>query len=226
MLITGVNRGIGAALLAAFAGGGWDVIGWIRPGRTVQLSALAETARERVEVQEVDFDTSDGLTAAAAQISRPLDVLISNAATFGGNAFFARDFDPGCMQAAFWINTTVPALIARLLRPRLLEGTRKLIVMMSTGNASITGNNGGEMFAYRASKSALNQVTRTIAVEWAGDGITAVALNPGWVRTDMGGPNAPMSPQQAASEILGFCLGDTKRLSGRFVNTNTSELPW
>lgn len=226
ILLTGANGGIGAALFNAFAEGGWRAIGWVRSGRPVPLEALSEGAHARVRVQEVDFTTSDGLAVAAAGVSEPIDVLFNNAATFANAAYSALDFDSDVMQGAFWTNATVPALIARLLRPRLLEGTRKLIVMMSTGNASIGGNTAGEMFAYRASKSALNQIGRTMAWEWAAEGITTVMLNPGWVRTDMGGPNAPLTPAEAATAIVRFVTEADPALNGRFVNPDRSELPW
>jgi NAD(P)-dependent dehydrogenase (short-subunit alcohol dehydrogenase family) len=226
ILLTGANRGIGAALFKAFAEAGWRTIAWVRPGRTAPLEALSERARGRAHVQEVNFTTTAGLAAAAAAVAEPIDVLFNNAATFANAAFRALDFDPDVLQDAFWTNASVPALIARFLHPRLLEGRRKLIIVMSTGNASIGGNRNGEMLAYRASKSALNQIARTMAWEWAGEGITTVMLNPGWVRTDMGGPNAPLAPAEAAAAILRFVTEADTTLNGRFVNPDRSELPW
>lgn len=226
ILITGVNRGIGAALLRRFAQGGWRVHGVARQESAVDLGDLDPAARANVRLYECDLRVWADIERLAASLTAPLDVLVNNAATFAGEAFYARDFSPDAMLDAFASNVVGPALLARELRASLLRGRRKLVVMMSTGNASLGGNTGGQMLAYRATKSALNQVVRTMAAEWGGEGITTVALNPGWVRTDMGGENAPLTPQEAADQIFEFVADAGAELNGMFCNTDKSPLPW
>jgi NAD(P)-dependent dehydrogenase (short-subunit alcohol dehydrogenase family) len=226
ILISGVNRGIGAALLRRYAQAGWRVHGVAREQSAVDLGDLNPSARDNVLLYECDLRQWDEIERLAASLTEPLDVLINNAATFGEHAFYARDFAPAAMLDAFAVNVVGPALLARELRAALLQGRRKLIVMMSTGNASLSGNTGGQMFAYRATKSALNQVVRTIAAEWGAEGITTVALNPGWVRTDMGGENAPLTPEEAAEQIFRFVAAAGPELNGMFCNTDKSPLPW
>ena len=87
---------------------------------------------------------------------RKIWLYINNAAIFAGRAFYARDFDPAEMLGSFATNVVGPALLARELRAPLLQVRLKLILMMSTGNASLMGNISGEMLAYRATKIALN----------------------------------------------------------------------
>lgn len=226
ILITGVNRGIGAALLRRFAEAGWRVHGVARQQSAVDLGDLSSSARANVCLYECDLRERADIERLAASLTEPLDVLINNAATFAARAFYAGDFDPEVMLDAFASNVVGPALLARELRAALLRGRRKLIVMMSTGNASLGGNTGGEMLAYRATKSALNQVMRTMAAEWGAEGITTVALNPGWVRTDMGGENAPLAPEEAADQIFEFVADAGTELNGVFCNTDKSPLPW
>lgn len=226
VLITGVNRGIGAALLRRFAQSGWRVHGVARRQSAVSLDDLSPSARANVRLYECELREWADIERLAASLTEPLDVLINNAATFGSHAFYAHDFDPSAMLEAFAINVVAPALLARELRASLLQGRRKLIVMMSTGNGSLSGNTSGQMLAYRATKSALNQVMRTLAAEWATDGITTVALNPGWVRTDMGGENAPLTPEAAADQIFEFVGTAGPEVNGVFCNTDKSLLPW
>lgn len=160
-------------------------------------------------------------------IEDPLDIVINNAATFAGSAFRLSELNAAEMLTAFSTNVIGPTLVAKAFKGHLMSGSRRLLIMMSTGNASLAGNTEGEMLAYRASKSALNQVTRTLAVEWRNDGISAVALNPGWIRTRMGGADAPLSPEEAASNVADFALrSDVHRFNGCFVSTDGSEVPW
>ena len=100
--------------------------------------------------------------------------------------------------------------------------------MMSTGNASLAGNTAGTMLGYRLSKSALNQAVRNLAAEWGAEGFTIAALNPGWVKTDMGGPDAEIAVEEAARQILTFVEEVSTRpdINGAFVNTDGSQLPW
>lgn len=218
--LTGVNRGIGAALTTELLGRGWRVHGIGRARAPVTPSSDAYVHHD------CDLSDLNQLAIVGAGIREPLDVVFNNAAVFGNGAYFARDFDPAAFEDALRINVVAPALLTRLLKPQLSETGRRLVVMMSTGNASLAGNVTGEMLAYRSSKSALNQVVRTMAAEWADDRITVAALNPGWVQTDMGGPSAPTSPEEAARDIVAFIEGAGADLSGRFVNPDGSDLPW
>lgn len=225
VLITGVSRGIGAALLVHFAKAGWRVHGTTRSQDETLLASLGDE-RKQVVLHSCNLANWAEVNALAASIAEPLDVLINNAATFANHAYYAKDFDPAEMLHAFAVNVVGPTLLAARLKSLLDRGSKKLIVMTSTGNASLAGNTTGEMLAYRASKSALNQVVRTMAAEWAGDGYTIVALNPGWVQTDMGGLSAPTTPAEAAKQIFDFVTTADPRHNGAFVNSDASALPW
>jgi NAD(P)-dependent dehydrogenase (short-subunit alcohol dehydrogenase family) len=220
--ISGVGRGIGAGVARVFVAAGWRVLGfgrsfpdWWQDGSPLMASFAC------------DMTDLDSVRLACEGVHEPLDVLLCNAATFGGGAFHAHDFRSDAFTEALVINTVAPTVMARALKPRLEEAERRLIVMMSTGNASLAGNTSGSMLAYRASKSALNQVVRTLAANWKTTGITTVALNPGWVRTAMGGEAAPLSVEQAADEIYQFLAHRAGvDVNGGFVNTDGSPLPW
>jgi len=222
VLITGVSRGIGEGLLRHYLDAGHEVDAI---GRSAPEWAAAHGARFRFHA--CDLADINALVEVSCAVTTPLDTLICSAADFGSEAYLLGQFDNAAFVRAFAVNCIAPAILARELKSRLEEGSRRHIVFMSTGNASLGGNTSGEMLAYRTSKSALNQLMRNIAAEWGPQGFSTVALNPGWVRTDMGGENAPLLIEQAATEIYGFCeslMGEA--LNGRFCNTDGSELPW
>jgi NAD(P)-dependent dehydrogenase (short-subunit alcohol dehydrogenase family) len=221
LVLSGVSRGIGAGVARSFLAQGWQVHGLGRSA-TPDLLGFSE-----FYFHPCDMRDANGVVEACAALPAAVDVILCNAATFGGEAFYCDNFDDGEWAEALAVNLLAPAIIARELKSRLLAGSRRMLVMMSTGNASLAGNADGTMLAYRTSKSALNQLVRCLAAEWGPQGIVAVALNPGWVKTDMGGLNAPMSVDDAAKEIYSF-VNDvaSEALNGFFVNPDGSSLPW
>jgi NAD(P)-dependent dehydrogenase (short-subunit alcohol dehydrogenase family) len=222
LAISGVSRGIGEGLALTALDRGDAVQGF---GRAVPSWASQES---KFTFTYCDMAKPDEVARACSEFKDPVDVLICNAATFAQGAGTIEWFHPEAMGEAFAINATAPLIMVRELRENLEAGQRRLIVMMSTGNASLQGNTTGSLLGYRLSKTALNQVVRTVAAEWGPDGFTIVALNPGWVKTDMGGPNAEISADEAAAQILDFIdrVSVSNDVNGAFVNTDGSPLPW
>ena len=218
--ISGVSRGIGEGIARAALARGDDVLGF---GRTEP-----PWASERFTFVNCDMADHDGVTAACTTVADPIDVLVCGAATFANHAWTAETVAPDALAEAFSVNTIAPLVMARALKRNLEAGQRRLVVMMSTGNASLEGNSAGTMLGYRLSKTALNQAVRNLAAEWAADRFTVVALNPGWVRTDMGGSDAPLSVDEASAQILEFVdrTSNEVEVNGRFVNWDGSQLPW
>ena len=220
--ISGVNRGIGEGLALAALAAGHSIVGIGRQ--------QPSWAGDHKAFAFVDCDMADHrrLAEVCASIDGPLDALVCNAAIFGNGAWTADSFDPAALGEAFAVNTVAPMAMAKALKPNLEAGSRRLIVMMSTGNASLSGNTAGTMLGYRLSKSALNQGVRSLMAEWRPEGFTIAALNPGWVKTDMGGPDAEISVGEAALRILAFVeqVSTRPEINGAFVNTDGSQLPW
>ena len=220
--ISGVNRGIGEGLALASLSAGNSVVGIGRH--------RPSWADEQPGFAFVECDMADHarLADVCTAIEGPLDALICNAAIFGGGAWTADSFDAGALGDAFAVNTIAPMVMAKALKGALKSGSHRLIVMMSTGNASLSGNIAGTMLGYRLSKSALNQAVRNLAAEWGPEAFTIAALNPGWVKTDMGGPDAEISVEEASRQILAFVeeVSTRPEINGAFVNTDGSQLPW
>lgn len=221
--ISGVNRGLGEGLMRSFLNAGDSVIGIGR-----QRPALEAEVCEDFRFIQCDMSDHTALEERCSAIADPIDVLICNAATFADGAGTIEWFHPQALSEAFAINTIAPLIMARALKANLEAGSRRLIVMMSTGNASLQGNTTGDLLGYRLSKTALNQTVRCLAAEWGPQGFTVTALNPGWVKTDMGGPNAELTVEEACSRIQGFILDVSVcgSANGCFVNSDGSPLPW
>ena len=220
--ISGVNRGIGEGLAQAALNAGHSVVGI---GRRPPSWAANQDGFSFVGCDMADHAR---LMEACASVEGALDAVVCSAATFANGAWTGDAFEPAALADAFAINSIAPMVMAKALKPHLEAGSRRLIVMMSTGNASLAGNSAGTMLGYRLSKSALNQAVRNLAAEWGPEGFTISALNPGWVKTDMGGPNAEISVEEAARQILAFIenVSTGPEMNGAFVNPDGSQLPW
>lgn len=224
VLVTGANRGLGLGFARAFAGDGWDVIALVR-NRSPELDALAG---DGVEIHLLDLCDDDELSALPARLAgRPLDLLVNNA---GRMAESKRQgfghFDRSVWRNVFEINLFTPMRLAELLMPSLEQSERPRIVTLSSTLASMQLNEHGGLYAYRASKAAVNAITKSLALDLRDRGIIAVALNPGWVRTDMGGANARMAPEESVAGLRRVIEGLDLSGSGGFYSYDGSPLPW
>jgi NAD(P)-dependent dehydrogenase (short-subunit alcohol dehydrogenase family) len=225
-LVTGANRGIGLEIVKRLAGRGDAVVGTAR-----DLGALSVEARGLAGVRWVALDTADeastgalpaGLAAAGVT---SVDVLVNNAGVSSA-ARTLGEVTGAELQRVFAVNAFGPILVARALRGLLEAGRRRLIVNVSSQLASIANNTGGSSYAYRSSKTALNQLTVCLANEWRAAGITCLAVHPGWVRTEMGGKEAPLSPAESAEHLVRLIDAAEPGMSGRFVNYDGKTMPW
>ena len=171
---------------------------------------------------------TDGLKVA--NLSRELaeesiDVLINNAGVSGPkNGFGETDHDR--WQAVFAVNTFAPLRMAERFVGQVARSERKLIVNISSKMGSIGANVSSDSIVYRASKAALNQVSKCLSVALAPRGITVILFHPGWVSTDMGGSEAPVTPEDSAAGMRAVIAGATAEDNGRFFNYDGAELPW
>jgi NAD(P)-dependent dehydrogenase (short-subunit alcohol dehydrogenase family) len=221
VLITGANRGLGLEFARQYAADGWHVIGTARkPAAATELNGL--------DVQVVALDVADPESVAAlasALDGQPIDLLINNAGIFPRvNSLAEADFED--VARTYAVNTIGPMRVTRALLPNLKRGTARQVVSITSGLGSIANNTGGRYYGYRESKAALNMFTRTLAAELAGDGFTCVVLSPGWVRTDMGGPNANLSPEQSIAGMRSVIEKLTPGDNGTYRNWNGETLPW
>jgi NAD(P)-dependent dehydrogenase (short-subunit alcohol dehydrogenase family) len=228
VLVSGANRGIGLEFVRQYAADGAQVIAGVRdPATAGELRALAESAGGRVAVHALDVGDDASVRAFRAAVGEiPVDILIANAGVYGG----ARQHTLGDLDFADWLDTVnVNALgavrLADAFYDALKRGHDKKAVAITSGMGS-TAENGGGFFAYRSSKAALNNAWKTLSLAARDDAITCAVFNPGWVKTDMGGPQANLTPERSVAglrqEIARLTLADT----GKFLNWNGGERAW
>ena len=229
VVITGANRGLGLELAKVFAVRGATVIGGCRtPGAADELRAVTEHVY-RVDTGD-ERSIADFVTAVG---DGPIDVLVNNAGLSAeglGAAPDERDvllLSPEHFMGQMRINALGPLLLARGLIPALRRSGRPRIVNISSQVGSmVVGSHTGRDVGYGASKAALNMVTIKLASRLHDDGVVAVAIHPGWLRTAMGGASADLDPTEAAVQIVDLIAGLTVEQSGKFLRWDGSEHPW
>ncbi len=228
-LVTGTNRGIGLELTRQLLARGEQVFAACRqPDAAADLQALKDEYGDRLVL--VTLDVSDPASIAASydavrQHTDALDVLINNAGVSAGSEPLGTVTQEHLL-ANYRVNAAGPILVAQQFLDLIRAGAAKKIVNLTTGISSIASRENGGMYSYTASKAALNMLNKNLSLDVARDGITAIVIDPGWVQTDMGGPNAWITPEESVRGILKVLDGLTLDQSGHFFHYTGSEVPW
>jgi NAD(P)-dependent dehydrogenase (short-subunit alcohol dehydrogenase family) len=226
VLITGANRGIGLEHVRRYADDGATVLAACRaPG--AELLTLAQARPDRIST--IAYDAADpqaGKALKAAVGHRPIDILFVNAGVYGGDGQRLGAIDPHAFMDTLRINTLAPLLVVDALVDNVAASQRRLVALQSSLMGSIADNGSGGYHAYRASKAALNMLAKGLSVDLAGKGVTVVTLHPGWVRTRMGGPNAPVRVEDCVAGQQKLLNGLTTSQSGGFFDYTGKPLPW
>ena len=225
VLISGANRGLGLALTERFAKAGWKVIAGCRnPGTAAALAALQ--AQFEVQICKLDVTNPDDIAQLADQLgAEPIDALINNAGILDSNRTDISEIGDDEWRQIFAINSIAPVRMALAFKGHLKRSPNPRIVTVSSEMGSLNRSLDGAI-AYRASKAAVNKAMQALATNFASDGITVCPIHPGWVRTDMGGAQAAISPEESASGIFDLTTSLTKEMSGRFWTWDGTEHPW
>jgi NAD(P)-dependent dehydrogenase (short-subunit alcohol dehydrogenase family) len=231
-LITGASRGIGLELARQLAGRGEVVLGTARrPEEAAELRAI-----KGVTVLKLDVASEASIREMAAGLGgRGVDVLINNAGISSKTPNMeACSF--AALSEVFVTNSFAPVAVTREVRACLraahaglaAAGSGVKVVNITSVLGSMAMHHGGFSYGYCASKAALNMLTQKLSDELAAElpGSCTVALHPGWVQTDMGGPQAPLTVQQAAATIIKTIDGLKPEQTGAYLNTDGTGLPW
>src|SRR6187200_3715815 len=219
-LITGANRGIGFEFARQYLADGWQVYAACRdPDSASELRRLADPSEHKLRIIALDVTDPTSVKAAA-------DVLVNNAGVGGPRGQSIGNIDYETWTRVLDVNTLGPMRVAEAFVGNVAQSERKLMVTLTSGMGSITDNTSGGAFAYRSSKAAVNMVMRSLAIDLAPRGITCVVINPGWVRTDMGGSHATLTTVESVTMLrrLIDTLGPAQ--SGKFFNYDGREYAW
>jgi NAD(P)-dependent dehydrogenase (short-subunit alcohol dehydrogenase family) len=223
VFITGASRGLGLEFARQFAADGWRVFA------TCRTPSAANELREvsgDVTVHALDVSDVEAVDRLAKCLDgEAIDLLINNAGIFGPREAPVTAENYQDWESIFRINTLAPYKVSTAFLPHILRGQYKRIVTVSSRLASITENTGGSI-AYRSSKAAVNSVMKGWSHEVRPERITVVVLSPGWVKTDMGGPEARFTPEESVRSMRQVIAGLTLADSGRFIGLDGSDIPW
>jgi NAD(P)-dependent dehydrogenase (short-subunit alcohol dehydrogenase family) len=224
-LVTGIGRGIGRELARVLLHRGERVVGTLRDlGRArSEWSEFIDGGQLRL----LALDVRDGpsIREAAASFDEPIDVLVNNAGIIGPQRQSTLDMDFDGFLETLNINTLGPLRVVQAFLPHLRRAKAAKIVTISSRMGSLSHAK-SDRIAYRASKAAVNKVMQGIATDLREEGIVAISVHPGWVRTDMGGSGADVSVQDSAAGLVKLIDGLTLEDSGGFFDWQGKPVPF
>ncbi|MDD3030160.1 MAG: SDR family oxidoreductase [Alphaproteobacteria bacterium] len=237
VFIVGASRGLGLALTKRYLSQGRPVIAGCRaPEKAPELLALAnESAALRIET--IDIDVPASINALAEKLNGiALDLLIHAAGVFSGadGSLTASDNDPsqrfGSIDPKAWLNvfrtnSIGPILVAEAFCGNLATVPSKVIFLSSCMGSIARIRREGDL-AYRSSKAALNAAAKSLSVTLAKQKTIVACLHPGWVKTDMGGPDGDLAPEESAASLATVIQALTLDQTGQFFNYDGQCLPW
>ena len=221
VLITGANRGIGLSLVKNYLAQGWQVHATYRSEKSSQ--DLLELEGDNLTCHPLDVTDYQGLSEFANALPA-LDVLINNAGYYGPKGYGFGNTDIDEWRKVLEINTIAPLKLVEALFPNLQKGQLKKIACLSSKVGSMNTSGGG--YIYRSSKAALNSVVKSLSNDLSSQDFTVLALHPGWVQTEMGGPNALIDTQTSAAGLVEVIESADLSRSGDFINYDGTALPW
>ncbi|MCQ4165969.1 SDR family oxidoreductase [Tahibacter harae] len=228
-IVSGANRGLGLEMVQQLLQRGWRVIAACRDtGQGLRLTGLAGAHPGHLHVMPLDVTSERSIAAfvgEAGLVADRLDLLVNNAGLLvGGERFGAVEAKN--LAASFAVNASGPLLLTQACAALLANAAAARVANISSVMGSIARAEVFRSPSYAMSKAALNMATRLLAAELAPRGIRVASFHPGWVQTDMGGPNATLDVEGAVSALLERILRLDAEGSGRFFGSEDEELPW
>ena len=224
VLITGANRGLGLALAAHYLSADWRVFAACRKS-TDPLDQLATHAN--LTVHRVDVTDENSINELSKNLDgTPIDVLINNAGISGRTRVALSEVGANDFMACLKTNAFGPLLMSRAFVSHVARSDRRIIANISSRLGSIEKNDWGSWYVYGTSKTVLNRISVQLARTLEPKGITVTALHPGWVSTDMGGAEGPVTPQQSALGLAQVIDSLSLESTGHFYDYTGAQWPW
>ncbi|WP_119273330.1 SDR family oxidoreductase [Taklimakanibacter deserti] len=227
VLVAGASRGLGLELARQFAERDWQVIATVRNLDGAPDLARLQTERpDRIAINRLDIADQSSVAAFKAEIGdRRLDVLYINAGIMGPRHHDPMRISDDEFQSLMLTNALAPVRFATTFLGNLREGTG-VFVFMTSQLGSVARNEGGDYDLYRASKAALNTLTRSFVARLGARKLAVLSFHPGWVKTDMGGAKAPLDAETSVAGMIGIVEGARGTSGHRFLDYQGNVIPW
>ncbi len=224
VLITGTNKGLGLEFVKQFAIEGYQVIACTRKiNKKDELHQLQKKFKT-ISICKLDIANFSSIDQFAKLFKKPIDILINNAGVYPDSSVDHVDYKS--WLDAFKINTLAAFKMTKAFLPHLKKGQLKKIASLTSKMGSIDDNSGGGEYIYRSSKTALNMVMKSLSIDLKPYDLSVITLHPGWVRTDMGGPNGLIDVDESVAGMKRQIDKLTIRTSGQFIAYDGKKIPW
>jgi len=225
LLLVGASRGLGYALAEEFLERGWNVVGTVRGTARTRLHELAQRAPGRIEIQTVDITIPEQIGATRACLEgRLFDMLFVNAGVTNNPDETIGEVATEEFVRVMVTNALGPMRVVETLCDLVTGGGT--IAVMSSGQGSVSNNTIGKREVYRGSKAALNMFMRSFAARHSADQRTMVLMAPGWVRTEMGGPDARLSIEESVPNVVSTLLATQGKRGLHYLDYLGRVVPW
>ena len=227
VLITGTNRGIGLEFAKQFIARGDTLLATCRDIASATELDRLKVNNEKLQIFELDVSSQESMESLPEKLEgQAIDIFINNAGMYGPRDSVFGNVSADEWAKVFQINAKAPMILTQLLIENLHDGFEKKLIYISSKMGSIDDNKGGGSYVYRSSKAALNAVAKCIAVDLGNSGYSVAVLHPGWVQTDMGGPNALIDTGTSVSNMINVIDNLNTQNSGSFFNYDGVIIPW
>jgi NAD(P)-dependent dehydrogenase (short-subunit alcohol dehydrogenase family) len=224
VLITGANRGLGLEFVKQYAIDGYQVIACTRKiDKKDELHQLQENFKA-ISIHKLDIANFSSIDLFAKSFKKPIDILINNAGIYPDSSIDHVDYKS--WLDAFKINTLAAFKMTKAFLPHLKKGQLKKIASLTSKMGSIDDNSGGGEYLYRSSKTALNMVMKSLSIDLKPYDLSLITLHPGWVRTDMGGPNGLIDVVESVTGMKRQIDKLSIKTSGQFISYDGKKIPW
>ena len=227
ILVTGANRGLGIEFVEQYLNEGYEVIATYRNENSSMDLIEMGNERSNLKLLQLDVSSKKSLNSFAKNLGNlPIDIFINNAGVYGPRNSSFGNVDEENWIPAIKVNAIAPILLTQLIIKNIRAGADKKLIYITSKMGSIDDNKGGGAYVYRSSKTALNSVVKSLSVDLENEGMTVALIHPGWVKTDMGGPNAIIDREISVRGMTEVISNLDISSTGNFYNYDGSIIPW